>query len=292
MTTVTQQQLEWTVSFFKKIAKNKNTKWFMIALLTIIVIIQFTLPFGAIEESYLTSFQLLQYKNQHWTFNYFYFIITIVGGITICRYIQKTDKKFANYEILLWIIASFWTGFWMEPMSNFIQTIYIPRDGFFAEIHIGWLLSLIVIRIWTLINIGERLISDTKKYIQKTETSRKNFMNAIKNKSILYKTTIILNPKRNMIITDPYISLIAITKQEIIISGNTITTIPIKNIQEVKLNTIMTELRLGTPIKIICKDWKTYKITSYIEPTKKAVIRFDLEKTKKIKQKIEKAMKK
>ena len=245
----------------------KTQDWVIIGAVTLLIVFHFYLPFVQDNEGLHSAFFALKYANIHWGFHYFYFMISslligLIAFITLCQ--RKYRHNYLKGSFL-WFGCMIVMASVAIPLENFLKAnmdfhlkAYANPSGIFA-------VSLLSLPIIALINLlggaGERMKQDSKI------VSNEKFESYLRNKKVIYKTTVYFSTKWYFIFTGIKPSKIALTSKEIVVArkGGYLT-IPYTSIEKIKKNW-GGKLNGGifSPFKLILKNGTKYRVTWTVE---------------------------
>lgn len=260
----------------------------IVAAAVILIILHFYLPFIQDQNGLHSAYFGLKYANIHWGFYYFYAAIfsILICLITFIIFSQKKFREYYNYVALGWFYCMVVIGSFGVPLENFLQKnpdLHIKAYANLSSIFTISLFALPIIAVIQLIvGMDEQMRRDSKK------NSNEKYESYLKNKKIIYQTTIYLRKNWRDIFSDIKPSKLALTSKEIIIAQKEgYMTIQYHSIKSIKKNW-EGDLNAGinTPFKLILKDGTIYKIRW----TTEGGIFGNYSKTKEIYEKIYKIM--
>lgn len=191
----------------------------IICAVIILIILHFYLPFVQDDNGLHSSFYAVKYTSIHWGFYYFYVMVLslLISLITFIILCQKNNRTYYSKGGLLWfgcIIVMMIIGIslekFLEANLGFHLKAYANPSGIFAVS----LFSLPIIAVINLIGGASEIMTKNQKNL-----SNKKFEFYIKDKNILYKTTVYFYTRwYYVLIGKAKPQKIALTKKEIIVA--------------------------------------------------------------------------
>lgn len=256
----------------------------IIVAVSLLVLLQFYLPFITDNTGDQNALTALKYGDIHWGFYYIFavggsLIVSLIIFIFVC-----TDKyrKFYLRADLVWYVSVGILCVFGIPLESFLKAN--PEIGIltYSRITAVWVvtfMSLILIGLVHLLAaIHEQMLKDMK------QSSNEKFDSFLKNKKIVYKTTVYFSKKWYFMFIRIKPSKIALTSNEIVIATNKdYLVIPYRSIKDIKKNR-GGKINGGmyTPFRLILQNDTVYRIAW----TTEGGIVGDYDKTMKIYDKV------
>jgi uncharacterized membrane protein len=237
----------------------KGMNVIVLILILYFLYIQFNFSFIEIQGKEVDAFYAnMQYSNIHWGMNYFIFIIIIgvIGFLLALLTVINKHKLTYWYDFTIWFIGFAGIIGIMASLQSFFkenQNLGIKENSTNALYSV---LIVILALFISITNLYYEYKSKGKKHTEESYTSE--LKNVIKDKPILFKATVLLNPEFELVYIPPHPVLLLVTNNEIVISTSPLIIIPFKSIKNFEPPIRGID---GKPsFSIVCENGETYDI--------------------------------